>query len=258
MPYRPVYFITTWDSGVNKQPTSPAPGHSVLAPENLDAAETKFQLSFKSEVLSPQTFDKLFGTDKLRLWFAYTQQSQWQLYNGANSAPFRESNYEPEAILTYDNSGQGTNLKLVNFGFVHQSNGRSLPESRSWNRLYAQGGWQFGDDLNLLGRLWWRIPESPSKDDNPDIVDYVGRGDATLRYQVDARNKLSLLARNNLRLGPNRGFAQIDWATQGIGIVPLGSTTWLHFQIAYGYGESLIDYNFKQRRIGIGVSFGEW
>jgi phospholipase A1 len=256
--YRPTYFLFTKTSDVNELPTGRLPA---MMPASYDRSEAKFQLSFKSEFISPQTLESLFRTRNWRLWVAYTQQSHWQIFDG--SAPFRESNYEPEAILTYSNPNKESKLKLVNFGLVHQSNGRSGPESRSWNRAYLQGGWQENSKLSVLGRLWWRFPEDYASDDNPGITDYVGRGDLVLRYQPDEYSKFSLLGRHNLRFDSGKGFVQLDMATKHVPIGALrkwlnDSTAWLHFQISHGYGESLIDYNFKQSRIGIGLSFSDW
>jgi len=94
--HRPVYvLLDRWTNNVNQAPTSPAPGHSVTTPLDLNANEVKFQLSFKSEVISHDFGSELFGLDSGRLWFAYTQQSHWQLYTPSISRPFRETDYEP-------------------------------------------------------------------------------------------------------------------------------------------------------------------
>ena len=60
--------------------------------------------------------------------------------------------------------------RLANIGFAHQSNGRGDPLSRSWNRVYAELGFETRD-LALLVRPWYRIKESAAKDDNPDITE---------------------------------------------------------------------------------------
>jgi phospholipase A1 len=49
---------------------------------------------------------------------------------------------------------------------MHQSNGRSQVLSRSWNRVYAQFGFD-SDNWLLLVRPWARLSEEDDKDDNP-------------------------------------------------------------------------------------------
>lgn len=251
-PHRQSYLIVRETSRVNNQPSSPAAGHTVLVPYDMDALESKFQLSFKTDLYTRENLD-LWGLKTLRVWGAYTQQSHWQVINTRNSSPFRETNYEPELIAAFA-TGNETGWKLLNLGLEHQSNGRTNPESRSWNRVYAQGGWEWAN-TSLMARAWWRIPEHELKDDNPDIVHYMGRGDLVARWEPDNKSQaVSLLLRNNLNLNKNLGFMQLDWSMP----VQLGKAARLHAQMGTGYGESLMDYNHRQTTLGLGVSFREW
>lgn len=247
-PYRPIYIVLgKHTDNVNTQPSSPAPDHTVPVPIPWSAQEMMFQLSFKSELVSRQDFGrKILGLENVRLWFAYTQRSFWQVYNSGLSRPFRDTDYEPEVIFTFSTGNGADGWKLLNLGVVHQSNGRALPQSRGWNRLYAQGGWEW-HRFTLLARLWYRIPESVEDDDNPDIRQYLGSGDLVTRYQTDRGYVSSVLVR--------RKYVQLDWATPLL--AALGAAR-LHLQLSAGYGESLIDYNHNQVTLGLGVSFGDW
>ena len=260
-PYRLNYLLlANQTNSRNQLPSSAAPGHTVASPFDWNQNEIKFQFSIKSEMWRADGFD-LAGFDKFRLWFAYTQQSNWQAYNWAKSSPFRENNYEPELIGTFgkkfgNKDDETSAFKLLNIGFNHQSNGRSDPESRSWWRVYGQGGWEWDNlapvgRVSLLGRVWWRVREKVENDDNPDIKSYIGRGDILAQWHPNERHILTLLYRNSLSLGSNRGFAQLDWSTP---ILKKGPTR-LHLQYTSGYGESLIDYNHRQQTFGVGVSF---
>jgi len=239
-------------SSTNNHPTSPAPGNTVVNSYNMDALEAKYQLSFKTDLGALYNL-QLGDLKTLRVWGAYTQQSHWQVFNTRNSSPFRETNYEPELIAAFA-TGHTSGWKMLNLGFVHQSNGRAKPESRSWNRVYAQGGWEW-NDISLLARSGWRIPETAAKDDNPDIVHYLGRAEAVLRWEPDNKSQaVALLVRNNLNFNQNNGFYQLDWSTP----IALGHAARLHAQFGSGFGESLIDYNHRQTTLGLGVSFREW
>lgn len=248
-PHRASYFIARESTRTNPMPTTPAAGHSAVTPLIINDLETKFQISFKSEIWGQNDW---MGFDNLHLWAAYTQQSNWQAFTPNNSSPFRESNYEPELIASVG-TGSPSGLKLINLGLLHQSNGQALPLSRSWNRLYAQGGWEW-DKFSVLGRGWWRVPESAQQDDNPDITKYLGHGDILMHWEPSKIQSVSLLLRNNLRVNQNYGFMQLDWATP----VLLGNFAKLHVQLSSGFGETLIDYNHRQTTLGLGFSFREW
>jgi phospholipase A1 len=257
-------LAASWSDNRNIQPFSPTRGLVPINGSTRDATEVKFQFSLKSVLLdnrdSADPNAVIPGFDKFRLWIAYTQQSNWQAYNFANSAPFRETDYEPELIASFGRSSDATNLrwlKLLNFGAVHQSNGQSDPWSRSWNRLYVQAGFDF-DTVMLLGRVWYRIPEHGLSDDNPGIENYVGRGDLVLRGYFDGA-MVTVLHRNNFELHPNRSFTQLDispcwfWFAKRLN----EGAVRLHVQVTTGFGESLIDYNHHQTTAGVGLSFGD-
>jgi phospholipase A1/A2 len=229
--------------GPNERPTSPTQGTANAG--NLSAAETKFQISIKTPVR------RRLLDGRLELWLAYTQQSHWQVMQ--DSGPFRETNYEPEAmaLIRVDQKLPGLDLRYVNIGLVHQSNGRGAAISRSWNRVYAQFGFEHGDDFALLVKPWIRLPELERIDSNPDIQSYVGRIEATAmrRWQSIA---LALTLRSNLSLSGGRGAAQVDI------YFPLYRQLKGYVQVFSGFGESLIDYNYRQSTIGLGVALVEW
>ena len=246
--YKPVYVMPIFaTSNQNRQPHSPNPINTVNTPQQLDNAEAKFQLSLKTKV-----WQGVFG-DAGDLWVGYTQVSHWQVYNVKASRPFRETNYEPEALLTFDTHYHlfGWQGRLLGIGVNHQSNGRSDPLSRSWNRVIADVGFE-RDGWTVMLRPWWRIPESRVDDNNPDISDYMGRGDMQIIHEWHGQ-ELGLLLRHSLR-GGNRshGAAQFTWS------FPLVGNLRGYAEAFKGYGESLIDYNHNATYVGVGVSLLDW
>ena len=245
--YKPVYLLPAfWSSSINEMPASPNPDNSVTTPQELSSVETKFQISFKTKIV-----ENIFG-DNGDLWTAFTQSSRWQVYNGGQSRPFRETNYEPEAMLVFRNSYSlgGWKGRMTGIGINHQSNGRDDPLSRSWNRVILNIGLD-RENWAFVLRPWWRIPEGRD-DDNPDIEDYIGRGDAMLVYSKGG-HEFALLGRHSLRGGEDsHGSLQMDWG------FPIDRTLRGHLQVFHGYGESLIDYNHKATYIGVGISLVDW
>lgn len=221
---------------------TPLQGNLLQSDQGLDPVEAKLQLSFKAKAV-----EGMFN-DNVDLWVGFTGTSYWQAYNSSISASFRETNYEPEAMLVFrtDYNIAGLRGRFVNLGLVHQSNGRPEGLSRSWNRVYAQFGFERGN-FALLVRPWVRIPEDAADDDNPDIEDYLGNGDLLATYR-NGGNAYSILLRNNLKSSSNRGAVQVDWSFL------LNGRLRGYVQYFNGYGESLIDYNHRQQSLGIGVS----
>lgn len=246
--YRPVYALpVTYTDRVNRTPGSPSPDHTVPSPLELRAVETKYQISLKAKL-----WPDILGLP-VSLWGGYTQSSRWQVYNGAVSRPFRETNYEPEGMLVWPMKGEilGWQMRMASVSLNHQSNGRSLPLSRSWNRVIGTLALERGEWVAEL-RPWGRIYEGRNEDDNPDILNYVGRGELLLsRYW--GNHALSFQLRHSLRLAQkSRGSGQLDY------VFPLTGALHGHLQIFSGYGESLIDYNVRQTKVGLGVTIAGW
>ena len=245
--YRPVYLLPAfWSSDPNGRPFTEDPAAPLADAEDLDAIEAKFQISFKTKAL-----ENIFG-DNGDLWMGYTQSSRWQVYNTEQSSPFRETNYEPELLLVFRNNYSllGWKGRMAAVGINHQSNGRGEPLSRSWNRLMFNVGLD-RENWALTLRPWVRIDDG-SDDDNPDIEDYMGRGDLTLVHTRDG-HVYSLIARHSLRGGDrSHGALEFDWG------FPISNQLRGHVQAFHGYGESMIDYNHKATYVGLGISLLDW
>lgn len=246
-PHRPNFLLPlSWSRRPNGTPFG-------ISSDRLDELEVKFQLSFKVAVWQ----DPL--SLPVDLFFAYTGRSFWQAYNDDESAPFRDTNHEPEAFfVTHENWQLGPvrdlNLRL---GFSHQSNGQALPLSRSWNRVYlgATGRWRrfFIDAV-----IWDRIPEDPKTspddpkgDDNPNIERFVGQAEITSAWVIGKNKSLRLSLRNNLR-SSYRGSLTAGFT------YPLTDSLKGYVEFFTGYGETLIDYNYSNERLSLGIAITDW
>ncbi|WP_435979805.1 phospholipase A [Psychrobacter sp. DM4] len=249
-PYRPNYVLPlfySFDPNLNPTSSNPdEPGQKFTSNDTRNT-ELKFQLSLKSKV-----GEDLFDTNA-DLWFGYTQQAHWQVYNEDNSRPFRGTDYQPEIFLTQPVTADlpfGGRLRMLGTGVVHHSNGRSDPISRSWNRAYLMAGAEWGK-FSIVPRVWVRINnEDDSSEDNPDIEDYLGYGDIKFLYDLPKEQSLS----GTLRYNPstNKGAAQIDY------IYPLSENVNGYVQLFQGYGESIIDYDYENTAIGFGIVLNDW
>lgn len=244
--HQPVYLLPAfWTTDKNERPQSTNPDNTVQAADqqNLKSMEAKFQISLKTKAIENLIVNN--GD----VWLGYTQSSRWQVYNSDESRPFRETNYEPEASLIFHTNYNllGLNGRLLGLTLNHQSNGRSDPLSRSWNRVMLNLGFERGNFAMML-RPWYRIEEDFKDDNNPDIKNFIGRGDLTSFYRWND-NEFSLMLRHSLKGGDDgHGAAQFDWA------FPISGKLRGNMQLFHGYGESLIDYNHRATYVGLGVS----
>ncbi len=245
--HRPNYFLVAaynwerWGPELNRDPL----GNPVF--ENEDV-ESQFQISLKVPLAVG-----LFN-NRMDIYGAYTNRSFWQMYNSKNSEPFRETNHVPELWAQFRNDWKiwGFTNSVNTIGFNHQSNGRAGELSRSWNRLYAtflfeQGNWA------IAAKPWIWVSTDKDRNDNPDIDDYMGHGEVRLVYGRNG-HVFSTMLRNQLESGFDRGAVELSWS------FPVFNYPYLkgYVQYFYGYGESLIDYDNKVNRLGIGISVTDW
>ncbi|MGB1261846.1 MAG: phospholipase A [Cognaticolwellia sp.] len=243
-PHKMNYILPiSFTDNINREAYLPFEGWS----ENLASSESKFQLSIKV----PLNYNSMF-IDGDEFYFGFTLQSWWQIYSENISKPFRETNYQPEffylAPLEWHPAGGNTGFML---GIEHQSNGRGQLLSRSWNRVYFDFLFEKGN-FALSLRPWWRLPEDEKEfiraadgDDNPDIGDFMGHFELGMVYKWDDY-EFTFKGRENFT--KHHGGLELGMT------FPLWGKLRGFLQYTAGYGESLIDYNHSQQRIGIGIA----
>ena len=256
LPHRPNYFMPlTYQSKINQEEQKKF-YDGVLENEetgeeekSFENTEFVFQLSLKYMVAKD-----LFGKYNT-LSVAYTGKSFWQAYNSKISALFRETNHEPELIFSFNPHFDWSDNMTI--ALNHQSNGQVGNLSRSWNRIIVSTAKVWPNRI-LNVRAWYRMPEEKkerpnqvSGDDNPGIERYMGYGDVFFLRKMNDHS-ISVTLRNNLRLNDNLGSVTLDWS------FPIDNGMKGFVQYFNGYGESLIDYDQYQERIGIGIKISDW
>lgn len=259
--YRPISLSWIAADSVNRQPRSPAPGRTAETALGYRSIETRIQLSVRTKIAQglltqqqPQRRDSL--------WFAYSQQSNWQIFSGALSRPFRTTDHEVELTYIYPSEAQlplGWRLRYSGLSLVHQSNGQPLPLSRSWNRAMLMAGLEKGDRWQLQGRLWQRLNEGRNDDDNPEISNLIGRAELSTFWNVNQKHTLGATLRHSLR-ADTKGSVRLDWLRRLGGSSVPGSQNGLrwHTQLFSGYGDSLVDYNRRRTVLSMGLSLVDW
>ncbi len=255
--YRPLSLSWIGSNSVNTTPNSPSAGHSATTPVAYSTSEARIQLSVRTKIARGLLTD---GQSPQRdsLWFGYTQQSYWQLFNASISRPFRSTDHEPELIyiLPLDAPlNHGWRLRYGGLAINHQSNGQTLPLSRSWNRIILMAGMEKDERFSLTGRIWARVPERAHQDDNPDIADHIGRAEVAALWNINKTHSLGVTLRHSLR-SQARGSVRLEWL-QAFGQTRAdgeASGLRLHTQLFSGYGDSLLDYNRRRTVLSVGLS----
>jgi len=215
-----------------------------------DKKEAEIQVSLKLQVAQ-----NLFGLHE-RYYLAYTQQAFWQIY--IDSAPFRESLYNPEGFVVFPISDKKSmfHMRSLKIAVAHKSNGQpnttNVPEfngfniSKSINYLYATLRLQH-DALITDFTLLSPFPGNANLDDNPDLMKYLGYTKIKFTYFYN-EHMFSLMARGNI--DSMKGAIEATYS------YPLRKhKSYLYIKLFTGYVESLIDYNNDITKFSIGVSF---
>lgn len=240
--HNPSYFLATYNSKFDPNIYAPLGDTAVLDGQK---EEVKFQLSTKFPV-----WQNVFS-DHTDLYLAYTQVSFWQVFSNSEalSRPFRETNYEPELFFRrYMNTPMpfGGELKGIDLGINHQSNGQTQRLSRSWNRLLLRAAADYGD-LAFLARLWYRLPESDEDDENPNEYRYLGYGDLRAIWSRDDHTVTAMVR-------PSTESAAIDFTYS----YPIADQLRFYVQWYNGYAENLFEYDRRTNRFGIGIAVTDW
>jgi len=213
--------------------------------------EQKLQLSLKAQVIQNAGF-----------YVAYTQIMFWELFK-KKSAPFADINFNPEAFYRFrlGSVEDKEEIRWIDIGYEHESNGRDGADSRSWDRAFIL----FSAE-SLIGkkdtRLQWSVKAwvpIDRDDTNRDIYRYRGlweanatvidlfgpffdRNDLTLRFYGGGKSGL-----DPLKGGQELTFRFNKWPDRKA--LPM-----LVLQAFNGYGDGLAFYN--QKRVGLRAGFG--
>jgi phospholipase A1 len=246
--YQPNYLLPlNLSNRVNLNPQSPTQPSPGVVPD-YRSLEAMVQLSLRLKVAEGLVLPR--GD----LWFTYTHRAQWQIWSGGISRPFRNTDYEPGLVYVLPVPAGlqplpgGWRWRLLTADLTHQSNGQTDPLSRSWNRVGLGTGIE-RDSLSLQAQLWRRLREGQD-DNNPDLTDHIGRGELRAAW-LPGRATASLAWRSNFQ-DWDRGSVQFDWTYPVSEDQPQGLRWYL--RLFHGYGESLLDYNFRKTSLGLGVT----
>lgn len=200
-----------------------------------ETADAKYQISFRQLITrKPLPLDSY-------LFLSYTQKAFWKIYDF--SSPFEEIIFNPGIHLLkpiFDKED-----KIIGTAFLkveHQSNGRDSIYSRSWNNVSLSFHGRILQKTTVAVEAW--IPFG-NKEDNPDLMDYLGYGEVNI-LQDFQQNKIE--AELMLRKGSEKGALRLRFFYRPFKIENLFfMTEWFN-----GYGEELISYDSFTNMVRVG------
>jgi len=218
-----------------------------------EKSAAKFQFSFNYRLATFNWGEE--GHEKTsNLQLGYTQRSLWDI--DAYSSPFYDTSYMPElavdtlAAVPAGKTGWFTWIG-VRSGLIHESNGRSGPDSRSLNTFYLRPAFALGP-LDS-----WHLVVFPdvftyltSLDENENLKDY--RGYDRLRMVFGKNNGPSLLFAGWSGKNFRHFTYQLDLAYP-VRTKRLNFESFLLLQYYNGYGESLVSYDKKSDALRVGL-----
>lgn len=219
----------------------------VIMLQLLDSNELKFQFSFKIKIV-----ENVFGNNG-DIWVGYIQSLCWQVYNVENLCFFCEINYELEVMMMFCNGyligGWCGCMSGISFNYMF--NGCFDLFLCSWNWVIVIIGLDC-ENWVLVLCLWYCILEDCKDDNNLDIEDYMGCGDVILIWNCNGYEVLLMVC--YLLCGGDclYGVVQFDYGFL------ISNLLCGYVQVFDGYGESMIDYNYKVIYVGVGVLLLEW
>ncbi len=200
-------------------------------------SDVKFQIGFKQRLKNVALPLGIFP------FLSYKQKSFWSIFE--ESAPFRETNYNPGVglIKLFVKDKKITNVLW--FSLEHESNGRNEENSRSWNFFSLTYLKPLGEKWQLFTKLWLPVGDLS---DNPNITSYRGYGFFGVNYKVSENIFMDI----HLQPAFNRKLTGFIKATASFKIVK-NRNQFLYIEYFGGYSEDLINYydSFNKIRIGI-------
>ncbi|KAF2509732.1 phospholipase A [Flavobacterium arcticum] len=204
-----------------------------------DNSDAKFQIGFKQRLTNSALPWNTYA------FFTYRQIAFWDIYK--ESVPFREINYNPGFAIMKPFFKNSRLNEILMFQFEHQSNGRDLENSRSWNYVSLSYMRFLSDRLTGKIKVWLPVG---NLDGNSDITDYRGFQQLELDYKLnnsfifesEFRKAYSLDWKGSMLLGLNFRISKT-------------SNQYIYLQYFLGYSEDLINYNQDTQRLRVGIAF---